>query len=72
MTPTTTRLDKLTEVTHRNKSFLENQEWQMKEIKKGIAEADAGQFVDHSSIVKYWEKKRAHFKLSPPLLKKLT
>lgn len=63
------RLDKLAGLTHRSKSFLaaeaiskylEIQEWQINEIKKGISEADSGQLVDHSSIVKYWEKKRAH------------
>ena len=30
------------------------------EIKKGIAEANAGQLIDHSSIVQHWEKKYAH------------
>lgn len=63
------QLDKLAELTHRSKSFLAAeaiseyiavQEWQINEIKKGIAEADSGQFADHSTIVKYWEKKRAH------------
>lgn len=63
------RLDKLAEITHRSKSFLAaeaiseylaTQEWQINEIKKGIAEADAGQLVDHNSVVEYWEKKRAH------------
>lgn len=63
------RLDKLAGLTHRSKSFLaaeaiseylKIQEWQINEIKRGIAEADAGQLVDHSSIVKYWEKKHAH------------
>jgi RHH-type transcriptional regulator, rel operon repressor / antitoxin RelB len=63
------RLDKLAVFTHRSKSFLaaeaiseylKMQEWQINEIKNGIAEADSGQLVDHSSIVKYWERKRAH------------
>jgi RHH-type rel operon transcriptional repressor/antitoxin RelB len=63
------RLNKLAEVTHRSKSFLaaeaiceylKVQEWQISEIKKGIAEADSGQLIDHTSIVKHWEKKRAH------------
>lgn len=63
------RLEKLAELTHRSKSFLAAdaidkylalQEWQINEIKKGIAEADAGDLVDHSSIVNYWEKKRAN------------
>jgi predicted transcriptional regulator len=63
------RLDKLAGLTHRSKSFLaaeaisayiKIQEWQINEIKKGIAEADSGQLVDHRNIVEYWEKKRAH------------
>jgi predicted transcriptional regulator len=62
------RLDKLAGVTHRSKSFLaaeaiskylEIQEWQIKEIKAGVAEADAGQLVDHADIAKHWGKKRA-------------
>ncbi|TAK76820.1 MAG: ribbon-helix-helix protein, CopG family [Gammaproteobacteria bacterium] len=64
-----TRLDKLAELTHRSKSFLaaeaineylKIQEWQINDITKSIAEADAGQLVDHDSVVKHWEKKRAH------------
>ncbi len=63
------RLDKLADLTNRSKSFLaveaiseylKIQEWQINEIKKGIAEADSGQLVDHSDIVKYWKKKHAH------------
>ncbi|MCE3238854.1 MAG: putative transcriptional regulator [Gammaproteobacteria bacterium] len=63
------RLDKLSGATHRSKSFLaaqaisrylEIEEWQIKEIKKGIFEADSQQVVDHHRIVKYWEKKHAH------------
>ncbi|WP_238552831.1 CopG family ribbon-helix-helix protein [Legionella oakridgensis] len=60
------RLDKLAEITHRSKSFLASeaineylkvQEWQLIEIKKGIAEADKGQLIDHESILKFWENK---------------
>ena len=63
------RLGKLAGLTKRSKSFLaaeaiskylEMQEWQLKEIKKGIAEADSGQLVDHSIVAKHWESKRAH------------
>lgn len=32
--------------------------WQLKEIQKGITEANAGQLVEHSTIMKKWEKKR--------------
>lgn len=63
------RLGKLSGITHRSKSFLaaeaineylKVQEWQIKEIKNGIAEADAGQLVEHNEIVKFWENKRAN------------
>lgn len=63
------RLDKLAEVTHRTKSFLaadaiskylETQEWQLAEINTAIFEADSGQLTDHDTVVKRWEKKRAH------------
>ena len=63
------QLGKLSALTKRSKSFLAAEaiseylkihEWQLDEIKKGIAEAKAGKLVDHSSIVKQWEKKRAN------------
>ncbi len=61
------RLDKLAEFTHRSKSFLASEaineylkahEWQLVEIKKGIAEADEGQLIDHESILDFWENKK--------------
>ncbi len=64
-----TRLGKLSGITQRSKSFLaaeaineylKVQEWQINEIKNGIAEADAGQLVEHNEIVKFWENKRAN------------
>lgn len=63
------RLEKLSDATHRSKSFLaveaiteyiKAQEWQIKEINNGLAEADAGQMVEHETIVKRWKKERAH------------
>ena len=63
------RLEKLAYATHRSKSFLAAEaiseyiklhEWQIKEIKAGIAEADAGKLIDHSEVVQRWEKKYAH------------
>lgn len=63
------RLEKLSDATHRSKSFLaveaiaeylKVQEWQIKEIKNGLAEANAGQMIEHENIVKRWKKKRAH------------
>jgi len=63
------RLEKLADATHRSKSFLameaiteylKIQEWQVKEIKNGLAEADTGQLIEHENIVKHWKKKRAN------------
>jgi predicted transcriptional regulator len=65
----TIRLEKLAKATHRNKSFLaveaiteylKIQEWQISEIKKGVAEADAGYLIDHAKVAQRWKKKRAH------------
>lgn len=64
-----TRLGELADATQRNKSFpateaisesIKTQEWQIKEIKRGIAEADAGQLIAHENIAKRWKKKRAN------------
>ncbi len=61
------RLAKLAEITHRSKSYLASeaineyikiQEWQLNDIQKGIEEADAGQLIDHASLLKLWETKR--------------
>lgn len=58
------RLEKLAKTTSRNKSYLvthaikdylEVNEWQIKEIKAGIKEADAGHLIDHDTILKKWE-----------------
>ena len=60
------RLEKLAKTTSRNKSYLvthaikdylEVNEWQIKEIKAGIKEADAGHLIDHDAILKKWESK---------------
>jgi predicted transcriptional regulator len=32
------------------KAYLEIQQWQMKEIEAGIAEADAGQVINHKKV----------------------
>jgi RHH-type rel operon transcriptional repressor/antitoxin RelB len=62
------QLEQLAAATHRSKSFLaaqaineyvKIQEWQINEIKKGIAEADAGNLVAHDVVVKRWGRKRA-------------
>lgn len=62
------RLKRLARITHRSKSFLtaeaiseylEVQEWQLKEIKQGIVEANNAQLIDHSKVIKHWERKQA-------------
>lgn len=55
------KLDKLAEATRRSRSFLAAEalrdyvdvnEWQIDEIKKGIAEADAGDFASDEQVQK--------------------
>ena len=31
-------------------AYLDTQQWQLEEIRAGIAEADAGQVIDHSKV----------------------
>ena len=54
-----TRLEQLAETTHRSKSFLaaeairefvEQNEWQLKEIQLAITEADAGDFASENEV----------------------
>ena len=61
------RLDQLAESTQRSKSFLaaeairefvENNEWQIAEIRASLKEADAGDFAserDAAALVKKWK-----------------
>lgn len=61
------RLDKLAESTHRSKSFLaaeairsyvENNEWQIEEIRAALDEAEAGDFAtdkDVDALAKKWK-----------------
>ena len=61
------RLDALAEATHRSKSFLaaeairayvENNEWQVGEIRAALKEADAGDFAsdnDVAALAKKWK-----------------
>ena len=60
------RLDQLAKTTERSRSalaaeavrqFLEINEWQITAIRKGVQQADAGQFIDHAKLKKKWEKK---------------
>jgi RHH-type rel operon transcriptional repressor/antitoxin RelB len=69
------RLDALSKRSRRSKSFLaaeaiaryvESEEWQLGEIRAGIADLDAGREVSHEEVVKWlnsWGKKR---QLKPP------
>jgi predicted transcriptional regulator len=59
------KLDKLAESTKRSKSFLASEaiasfvelnEWQIKEIKEGIKEADAGDFASDEEVRKTFGK----------------
>lgn len=66
------KLDKLAESTQRSRSFLAAEaireyvdvnEWQIAEINKGIAEADAGDFTSDEQVQKTiakWTRRRAH------------
>ena len=56
------RLDALSKRSKRSKSFLaaeaitayvESEEWQLGEIRDGIAELDAGQGVSHEKVTKW-------------------
>ena len=61
------RLESLAEATHRSKSFLaaeairdyvENNEWQIGEIRSALKEADAGDFAsdkDVAALAKKWK-----------------
>lgn len=61
------RLDKLADATHRSKSYLaaeairefvENNEWQIREIKAAIKEANAGDFASDeevATLAKKWK-----------------
>ncbi len=54
------RLDKLAEATHRSKSFLaaeairefvENNEWQIGEIREALKEVEAGDFASDKDVI---------------------
>jgi RHH-type transcriptional regulator, rel operon repressor / antitoxin RelB len=59
------QLDSLTKFTGRTKSFLtvealkdylHAQTWQIEEIKKGIAEADRGEFASEAEVTEFFAK----------------
>ena len=40
--------------------YLEKQSWQVQEIKQGLKEVEAGDIIDHNTVVKKWKQKHAH------------
>jgi predicted transcriptional regulator len=64
-----TRLDKLADATQRSKSFLaaeaireyvENNEWQIREIKAALKEANAGDFAGDPEVAALARKWKLH------------
>lgn len=62
------RLDRLARTTARSraalaaeavKQYVEINEWQIAAIRKGVRQADGGQFIDHAKLKAKWEKKLA-------------
>ena len=62
------RLDRLAKATDRSRAalaaeavrqFVDLNEWQIAAIKKGMHEADRGQFIEHARLKAKWEKKLA-------------
>ena len=63
------RLDRLSKATNRSKSFLgaeairqfiETNEWQVKEIRGALAEADAGHFATEADMKSVMDKWNGH------------
>ena len=62
------RLDALAVATERSraaiaaeavKQYIDLQEWQIAAIKKGVEQADRGEFIDHARLKSKWEKRLA-------------
>ncbi len=76
---TNDRLSNLASATDRSKAylatqalklFLENNEWQVLEIKEALVEADAagpGQFVDNDTVMAWMETWGTKYESDPPL-----
>ncbi|HEX9733069.1 MAG TPA: CopG family ribbon-helix-helix protein [Thermoanaerobaculia bacterium] len=69
------QLEKLAQATARTKawialealrSFLELYDWQVKAIREGIADADAGRLVDHDKVSIWLESWGTENELPPP------
>ena len=46
-------------MAHAIKQFVEREEWFIKQVKEGVAAADAGDLIDHTDVRSKWEAKRA-------------
>lgn len=62
------RLERLARVTRRSKSYLveaaieqylDQNEWQLREIEEGLKEIEEGRVVSHEELLKRWEAKSA-------------
>jgi predicted transcriptional regulator len=65
-TNTKRRLEALAAATRRTKTFvleeainqyLDVNEWQIKSIEEGLADAKAGRIINHETLVAKWEKR---------------
>jgi predicted transcriptional regulator len=61
------RIDRLASAMSRSRAwvvkqamrrYLDDEEWFVREVQKGLKEADAGDVVDHEVVVRKWERKR--------------
>ena len=62
---TKNKLEELAKATARSKSYLATEairdyiqinEWQIRAIREGIRQADAGELIPHEEIVEKWDK----------------
>jgi predicted transcriptional regulator len=61
------RIDRLAQAMSRSRAwvvkqalgrYLAQEEWFVREVQKGLKEADAGDVVDHEVVARKWERKR--------------
>ncbi len=46
-------------MAHAIKTFIEQEEWFIQEVKQGIDAADKGRLIEHADVKAKWESKRA-------------
>ena len=46
-------------MAHAIKKFVEQEDWFIREVELGLADADDGQLIEHSDVKAKWEAKRA-------------